>query len=44
MVPVASDGAQGRLGAAGGLMGKVRLSLDQSAAVAANIRTLRLAR
>jgi hypothetical protein len=45
MVPVAGiTGAESGLGTAGGLMGKVRLSPDQSAAVAANIRTLRLAR
>lgn len=45
MVPVASiTRAESGLGTAGGLMGKVRLSLDQSVAVAANIRTLRLAR
>jgi len=45
MVPVASiTTAESRLGAAGGLMSKVRLSPDQSIAVAANIRTLRLAR
>lgn len=45
MVPVACvTRAESGLGAAGGLMGKVRLSLDQSVAVAANILTLRLAR
>lgn len=43
MVLVATR-AEGCLGTAGGLMGKVRLSLDQSVAVAGNIRTLRLAR
>lgn len=45
MVPVASaTRAESGLGTAGSLMGKARLSPDQSAAVAANIRTLRLAR
>lgn len=39
-----STRAESGLGAGGGLMGKARLSLDQSVAVVANIRTLRLAR